>query len=119
MPTTADLLPVTDPLAVLGRDITVPTDHYGLVRYANFDLAASAPCLGAAADAVTAVLPYYASVHRGAGALSQRCTLEYERSRQIVADFLGCGPERHRRVHPQHHRCDKPARTALPAGTAC
>jgi selenocysteine lyase/cysteine desulfurase len=77
---------------VLGGDIDVPTDG-GVVRYANFDIAASAPCLTAAADAVNALLPYYASVHRGAGALSQRCTLAYEQARQVVADFLGCGPE--------------------------
>jgi selenocysteine lyase/cysteine desulfurase len=82
----------SNPLAVLGADVRVPSDR-GPVRYANFDLAASAPCLAAAAEAVTALLPYYASVHRGAGALSQRCTLAYEQSRQTVADFLGCGPE--------------------------
>jgi len=85
-------LPTSDPLAVLG-DVDVPTDRCGPVRYANFDVAASAPCLAAAADAVNALLPYYASVHRGAGALSQRCTLAYERARQVVADFLGCEPE--------------------------
>jgi selenocysteine lyase/cysteine desulfurase len=83
----------THSLTVLGGDIDVPTDRGDLVRYVNFDVAASAPCLAAAADAVNALLPYYASVHRGAGALSQRCTLAYERARQVVADFLGCGTE--------------------------
>jgi selenocysteine lyase/cysteine desulfurase len=92
MPIAVIAPPVTDPLAVLGGDVEVPTAH-GPARYANFDVAASAPCLAAAAHAVTHLLPYYASVHRGAGALSQRCTLEYERARQVVADFLGCGPE--------------------------
>jgi selenocysteine lyase/cysteine desulfurase len=79
-------------LTLLG-DVEVPTDRGVPVRYANFDVAASAPCLAVAADAVNALLPYYASVHRGAGALSQRCTLAYELARQTVADFLGCGPE--------------------------
>lgn len=83
---------VADPLAVLG-DVDVPTDRGVPVRYANFDIAASAPCIAAAADAVNALLPYYASVHRGAGALSQRCTLAYEQARQTVSDFLACGPE--------------------------
>ena len=64
-----------DPLAVLGADVQVPSDRLGPVRYANFDIAASAPCLAVAADAVNALLPWYASVHRGAGALSQRCTI--------------------------------------------
>ncbi|WP_200210918.1 aminotransferase class V-fold PLP-dependent enzyme [Micromonospora coerulea] len=68
----------TDPLGVLG----VP----GQI---NLDYAASAPCARAAADAVAELLPWYASVHRGAGALSRRCTLAYERARQTVGDFVG------------------------------
>lgn len=93
MPISVTSPPARDPLAVLGGDIEVPTDRGDRVRYANFDVAASAPCLAAAADAVSALLPYCASVHRGAGALSQRCTLAYEQARQVVADFLGCGPD--------------------------
>ena len=42
----------------------VPLVTGGSVRYANFDHAASTPCLRAAADAVAALLPRYASVHR-------------------------------------------------------
>ena len=90
---TTPATPATNPLAVLGADVEVLTDSGIPVRYANFDVAASAPCLAAAADAVNALLPYYASVHRGAGALSQRCTLAYEQARQVVADFLGCGTQ--------------------------
>ena len=82
-----------DPLAVLGADVEDVTDRVDRVRYANFDVAASAPCLAAAADAVNALLPYYASVHRGAGALSRRCTFAYENAREVVADFLGCRPD--------------------------
>ncbi|MFJ8688484.1 aminotransferase class V-fold PLP-dependent enzyme [Micromonospora wenchangensis] len=74
----------TDPLAVLG----VPGE-------VNLDYAASAPCARAAADAVAELLPWYASVHRGAGALSRRCTLAYERARQTVGDFLGARPGDH------------------------
>jgi selenocysteine lyase/cysteine desulfurase len=55
----------------------------------NLDYAAAAPCARAAADAVAEILPWYASVHRGAGALSQRCTLAYERARQAIGDFVG------------------------------
>lgn len=61
----------------------------GVQGQINLDYAATAPCLKAAADAVTELLPWYGSVHRGAGALSQRCSLEYERARQTVADFVG------------------------------
>jgi len=65
----------------------------GVPGQINLDYAATAPCLKAAADAVTELLPWYGSVHRGAGALSQRCTLEYERARQTVADFAGARPD--------------------------
>jgi selenocysteine lyase/cysteine desulfurase len=67
----------------------------GVPGQINLDYAATAPCLKAAADAVTELLPWYGSVHRGAGALSQRCTLEYERSRQTIGDFVGARAEDH------------------------
>jgi selenocysteine lyase/cysteine desulfurase len=67
----------------------------GVPGQINFDYAATAPCLRAAATAVTEILPWYGSVHRGAGALSQRCTLEYERSRQQIGDFVGARPDDH------------------------
>ncbi|AVT29949.1 cysteine desulfurase [Plantactinospora sp. BC1] len=87
-PTPATLTPATlapaAPLAVLG----VP----GQV---NLDYAATAPCARAAADAVAELLPWYGSVHRGAGALSRRSTLAYERARQQVGDFLGVRADDH------------------------
>ncbi|GGM70931.1 aminotransferase class V-fold PLP-dependent enzyme [Dactylosporangium sucinum] len=61
------------------------------VDFANLDIAATAPCLRVVADAVAELLPFYGSVHRGAGALSERCTREYEQARETVADLLGCG----------------------------
>ncbi|MFE0593989.1 aminotransferase class V-fold PLP-dependent enzyme [Micromonospora echinospora] len=61
----------------------------------NLDYAASAPCVRAAADAVAELLPWYASVHRGAGALSRRCTLAYEQARQTVGDFFSVRPDDH------------------------
>ncbi|MEV4413667.1 aminotransferase class V-fold PLP-dependent enzyme [Catellatospora sp. NPDC049609] len=82
--------PVT-PVHVAGADLTV----LGVPGHVNLDYAATAPCLKAAADAVTELLPWYGSVHRGAGALSQRCTLEYERARQTVGDFVGARPADH------------------------
>ncbi|MGK5677038.1 aminotransferase class V-fold PLP-dependent enzyme [Micromonospora sp. URMC 106] len=66
-----------------------PLDVLGVPGQVNLDYAATAPCARAAADAVAELLPWYASVHRGAGALSRRCTLAYERARQTVGDFLG------------------------------
>ncbi|GHC88797.1 cysteine desulfurase [Nocardiopsis terrae] len=58
-------------------------------EYANFDYAASAPCLTSVAEALSEALPFYASVHRGAGHHSQVSTDAYERARRSVARFLG------------------------------
>ncbi|HTK66998.1 MAG TPA: aminotransferase class V-fold PLP-dependent enzyme [Pseudonocardia sp.] len=59
------------------------------VPYANLDLAASAPPLQAVADHVAELLPYYSSVHRGAGYCSQVSTSVLERARDTVGRFLG------------------------------
>lgn len=76
---------------ILGGEIEV----LGIPGQINLDYAATAPCLKSAADAVNELLPWYGSVHRGAGALSQRCTLEYERARQTVGDFAGARADDH------------------------
>ncbi|WP_260609735.1 aminotransferase class V-fold PLP-dependent enzyme [Streptomyces sp. WAC06614] len=82
-----------EPLAVLGRDVTVPLVTGGEVTYAALDYAASAPALQRVWDDVAAYAPYYGSVHRGAGYLSQLSTDLFEQSRATVAEFLGCRPE--------------------------
>lgn len=75
-------------LPVVGGDTTVPLVDGTQVVYANLDYAASAPALQAVADRVTEVLPLYASVHRGAGYLSQVSTALYEAARQTIARFV-------------------------------
>ncbi|RKF25997.1 aminotransferase class V-fold PLP-dependent enzyme [Micromonospora globbae] len=72
-----------------------PLDVLGVPGEINLDYAATAPCARTAADAVAELLPWYASVHRGAGALSRRCTLAYERARQTVGDFFGARADDH------------------------
>ncbi|ACQ78771.1 Cysteine desulfurase [Beutenbergia cavernae DSM 12333] len=90
----------TSPLApIVGLDsrvpIVTPDTSAGAgaaprtVRYANLDYAASAPALAAVAEAVTRALPLYASVHRGAGYLSQVSTALYEASRTAIGTFVG------------------------------
>ncbi|TGB16293.1 aminotransferase class V-fold PLP-dependent enzyme [Streptomyces sp. MZ04] len=81
---------VCAPLAVLGRDVTVPLVTGGEVTYAALDYAASAPALQRVWDDVAAYAPYYGSVHRGAGYLSQLSTDLFENSRVAVAEFLDC-----------------------------
>ncbi|MEU6082038.1 aminotransferase class V-fold PLP-dependent enzyme [Streptomyces sp. NPDC047108] len=78
------------PLPVLGRDVLVPLVTGGEVTYAALDYAASAPALQRVWDDVAAYAPYYGSVHRGAGYLSQLSTDLFENSRAAVAEFLGC-----------------------------
>ncbi|MFF9601445.1 aminotransferase class V-fold PLP-dependent enzyme [Streptomyces sp. NPDC014684] len=79
-----------DELPVLGRDVTVPLVTGGEVAYAALDYAASAPALQRVWDDVAAYAPYYGSVHRGAGYLSQLSTDLFENARRTVARFLDC-----------------------------
>jgi len=76
-------------LPVVGSGTQVPLVDGTSRTYANLDYAASAPALEAVAARVTEVLPLYASVHRGAGYLSQVSTALYEASRQTIARFVG------------------------------
>jgi selenocysteine lyase/cysteine desulfurase len=80
-------------LPVVGADTRVPLVDGRSVTYANLDYAASAPALEAVAARVVEVLPLYASVHRGAGYLSQVSTALYESSRATVARFVGARPD--------------------------
>jgi len=76
-------------LPVVGGDEHVPLVTGGTARYANLDVAASAPALCWVADHVERVLPLYASVHRGAGYASQVSTAVLEGARDVVGAFLG------------------------------
>ncbi|MBP2413807.1 selenocysteine lyase/cysteine desulfurase [Arthrobacter stackebrandtii] len=79
-----------DPLLpVVGAELPAPLITGGHVRYANLDYAASAPAVEEVAAHLNEVLPYYASVHRGAGYASQVSTSVYENARTIVAKFVG------------------------------
>jgi selenocysteine lyase/cysteine desulfurase len=80
---------MSDLLDIVGADLTTTLPSGRAVRFAHLDYAASAPAVRAAADAVRDLLPYYGSVHRGAGLRSQRSTFEYERARETVAEFVG------------------------------
>jgi selenocysteine lyase/cysteine desulfurase len=84
-----DVPSVSSLLRVVGEGVPVPVAGGGTVPYANLDYAASAPCLEVVRDAVDAALPYYSSVHRGAGYASQVTTDRYERARETVRRFVG------------------------------
>lgn len=80
-------------LPVIGGDLRVPLVGGGETRYINLDYAASAPALEVVADHVAAVLPLYASVHRGAGYASQVSTSAYENARVVIGQFVGARPD--------------------------
>ncbi|NUT49388.1 MAG: aminotransferase class V-fold PLP-dependent enzyme, partial [Saccharothrix sp.] len=91
-PVVADVTAVVEPRSglpgVVGAGLRVPVVTGERVEYANLDHAASAPCLEQVRDAVDEVLPWYASVHRGAGFASQVSTRVYEQARTSVRRFL-------------------------------
>jgi selenocysteine lyase/cysteine desulfurase len=55
--------------------------------YRDLDCAASTPALETVAEAVTEFLPWYSSVHRGAGYKSRRATAAYEAARDSAHRF--------------------------------
>ncbi|GLZ42146.1 aminotransferase class V-fold PLP-dependent enzyme [Actinokineospora sp. NBRC 105648] len=83
--------PLPEPLlpTVAGARLVVPLVDGTRTGYANLDHAASAPCLDTVRDAVDELLPWYASVHRGAGFASQVSTKVYEQARHVLRRFVG------------------------------
>jgi selenocysteine lyase/cysteine desulfurase len=86
--TSTETLAPQDFPTVVGARLRVPLVTGEQVGYANLDHAASAPCLDAVRDAVDEFLPWYASVHRGAGFASQVSTKLYERTRDVLRRFV-------------------------------
>jgi selenocysteine lyase/cysteine desulfurase len=60
-----------------------------LRTYVNLDYAASTPPLARVVSAVEQFLPYYSSVHRGAGYKSLISTAAYEGARDVAHSFFG------------------------------
>jgi selenocysteine lyase/cysteine desulfurase len=79
---------MTTTLPLVGDDVLVPLVTGGMQRYRNFDYAASTPCLVSAHRAVEKLLPWYSSVHRGAGGKSQVTTRAYEDARWVMRRFV-------------------------------
>ena len=74
---------------LVGAHLPVPCLD-GVERpYRDLDCAASTPALQTVADRVAEFLPWYSSVHRGAGYKSRRATAAYEAARDSVHRFAG------------------------------
>ena len=74
---------------LVGQDLKVQLADGETRTYVNLDMAASTPAMEPVADAVIQFLPWYSSVHRGAGFASQVATRTYEAAREAVAEFVG------------------------------
>jgi selenocysteine lyase/cysteine desulfurase len=74
-------------IRLVGEHLTVPCVDGTERPYLSLDAAASTPALSAVAERVTAFLPWYSSVHRGAGWKSQVATAEYEEARMAALAF--------------------------------
>ena len=89
-------------MPVVGDRTLVPV-HGGEMRpFVNLDCAASTPPSVRVAAAVDEFLPWYSSVHRGAGAKSQHSSERYEQARDTMLRFVGGDPATHCVVFPRN-----------------
>ena len=77
------------PVRLVGNDRAVPCIDGSDRPYLSLDAAASTSALPAVADRVHEFLPWYSSVHRGAGYKSQISTAAYEEARAAALGFAG------------------------------
>ena len=77
------------PTALVGDGLPVPCVDGSERPYLNLDAAASTSALPAVARAVHEFLPWYSSVHRGAGYKSRLATAAYEEARSASLAFAG------------------------------
>ena len=74
---------------LVGAGLEVPCLDGSDRPYCDLDCAASTPALKVVADTVNEFLPWYSSVHRGAGYKSRRATTAYEEARERAHVFSG------------------------------
>ncbi|MBO0692459.1 MAG: aminotransferase class V-fold PLP-dependent enzyme [Acidimicrobiaceae bacterium] len=77
------------PIPLVGDGVAVPCVDGRERPYLNLDAAASTNALPVVAEAVHDFLPWYASVHRGAGYKSREATAAYERARAAALGYAG------------------------------
>ncbi len=91
-----------DRASLVGTDVQVPVLGGGLRRYVDLDAAATSSASIAVARAVESFLPWYSSVHRGAGTKSQITSARYEEARETLLRFVGADPATHLAVFPRN-----------------
>ncbi|WP_205687402.1 aminotransferase class V-fold PLP-dependent enzyme [Cellulomonas endophytica] len=93
--------PAVPALALLGDDVRVPVLGGGSRRSVDLDAAATTPVSRAVQRAVEDHLPWYSSVHRGAGAKSRWTSERYDAARETVRAFVGADAATHHVVFPR------------------
>ena len=87
---------------LVGQDVHVPVLGGEQRRYVDLDAAATSSASQVVARAVQDFLPWYSSVHRGAGAKSRYASARYEAARSSVLGFVGADPASHVVVFPRN-----------------
>lgn len=87
--------------AVIGADLHVPVGGEPR-RYVDLDAAATTSASAGVVRAVQEFLPWYSSVHRGAGAKSQHTSARYEQARESLLRFVGADPATHVALFPKN-----------------
>src|SRR5206468_9190498 len=80
---------VSQVASLVGDELTVPCIDGHERRYIALDAAASTAPLPAVLTRVEQFVPWYSSVHRGAGWKSQLATAAYEEARAAALEFAG------------------------------
>ncbi len=84
-----DRAPAAPPVALVGDGMPVPCVDGTERPYVSFDAAASTGALPVVLEWVEELVPWYSSIHRGAGYKSQRSTAAYEAAREAAMAFAG------------------------------
>src|SRR3954462_3049062 len=86
----------------VGDDLWVSVLDGAPRQYVDLDTAATSSASVAVTRAVEEFLPWYASVHRGAGIRSQLTSARYEEAREIIVRFVGGDPATHVALFPRN-----------------
>jgi selenocysteine lyase/cysteine desulfurase len=90
------------PSRLVGGDLHIAMAGGAPRRYVDLDSAATTSASGTVLSTVQAFLPWYSSVHRGAGAKSQHSSARYEEAREAVVRFVGADPATHVALFPRN-----------------
>src|SRR3954453_19210045 len=85
-----------------GDDLWVSVRDGGPRQYVDLDTAATSSASVVVNRAVQEFLPWYASVHRGAGIRSQLTSARYEEAPDIIVPFVGGDTTPHTALFPRN-----------------